>query len=194
MSYDKAKHLELVQGAITRMASNSFLIKGWTITLVAAIFALAAKDASLRFVLVALVPTIFFWGLDAYYLGLEGRFRSLYEVLRAYTPEGIPPSEAWRMKPDPLSVGEWRKMLVRPVILGFYGPLLATVVIVLAWLSAAPLPDRARETSGDRTPTPAAVHPAVPAAPAVTDSGSGAQTSAGRAQRPHSVPSDTVRR
>ena len=41
---DKRKHLELVQGVINRMAGNSFMLKGWAVTLVAGIFALAGKD------------------------------------------------------------------------------------------------------------------------------------------------------
>ena len=39
----KLKHLEFVQNVITRMNTNSFLIKGWSVTLVAAIFALSAE-------------------------------------------------------------------------------------------------------------------------------------------------------
>ncbi len=34
------KHLEFLQAVITRMAGNSFLIKGWSVTLVAALLAL----------------------------------------------------------------------------------------------------------------------------------------------------------
>ncbi len=42
----KIKHLEFIQIVISRMNSNSFLIKGWTITLMSALFALAAKDTN----------------------------------------------------------------------------------------------------------------------------------------------------
>jgi hypothetical protein len=60
-------HLGFIQAIITRMATNSFLLKGWSVTLLAAIFALAAKDASPRFLLIAFYPTMLFWGLDAYF-------------------------------------------------------------------------------------------------------------------------------
>ena len=43
---NKHKHLEFVQAAVNRMAGNLFLLKGWSITLIAALFALAAKDAN----------------------------------------------------------------------------------------------------------------------------------------------------
>jgi hypothetical protein len=52
----KIAHLGFIQGVITRMGSNSFLLKGWSITLVAAIFALSAKDADQKFVLLAYFP------------------------------------------------------------------------------------------------------------------------------------------
>lgn len=79
---DKRKHLELVQGVINRMASNSFMLKGWAVTLVAGIFALAGKDTDKLYFLVAYVPIIIFWGLDAYYLLQERLYRLLYDKVR----------------------------------------------------------------------------------------------------------------
>lgn len=48
MNEKKLKHLEFLQNVITRMNSNSFMIKGWAITLVSALFVLAAKDANVK--------------------------------------------------------------------------------------------------------------------------------------------------
>jgi hypothetical protein len=59
---DQAKHLELVQGIVTRMARNSFLLKGWTVTLVAAIFALTAKDSNINYSALAFLPALTLWG------------------------------------------------------------------------------------------------------------------------------------
>jgi hypothetical protein len=75
----KIAHLGFIQGVINRMGSNSFLLKGWSITLVAAVFALSSKDADQRFVLLAYFPVIVFWVLDAYFLHQEKLFRKLYE-------------------------------------------------------------------------------------------------------------------
>jgi len=72
-------HLGFIQGVITRMGSNSFLLKGWSVTLVTAIFALSAKDADHRFVLLAYFPVIIFWVLDGVFLHQEKLFRKLYE-------------------------------------------------------------------------------------------------------------------
>lgn len=78
----KLKHLELVQGVISRMANNSFMLKGWAVTLVAGIFVLAGKDTDKLYFLVAYIPVIVFWGLDAYYLLQERLYRSLYDKVR----------------------------------------------------------------------------------------------------------------
>ncbi|MDO5041585.1 MAG: hypothetical protein ACLTST_03700 [Lachnospiraceae bacterium] len=85
----KLKHLELVQGVINRMASNSFMLKGWAVTLVAGIFALAGKDTDKLYFLVSYVPVIVFWGLDAYYLLQERLYRSLYDRVRKTEEENI---------------------------------------------------------------------------------------------------------
>lgn len=37
------KEIDLIQGVINRMAQNSFLLKGWTITIIVAVLALT-KD------------------------------------------------------------------------------------------------------------------------------------------------------
>ena len=62
---NKRKHLELIQNVISRMAKNSFMLKGWAVTLVAGIFALSGKDTNKLYFLVAYIPVIVFWGLDA---------------------------------------------------------------------------------------------------------------------------------
>lgn len=72
-------HLGFIQGIITRMGGNSFLLKGWSVTLVAALFALSAKDANNNFVLIAYFPVLVFWFLDAFFLHQEKLFRKLYE-------------------------------------------------------------------------------------------------------------------
>lgn len=78
---NKIKHLELVQGVINRMASNSFMLKGWAVTLISGIFVLAGKDTDKLYFLVAYLPVIVFWGLDSYYLFQERLYRSLYDKI-----------------------------------------------------------------------------------------------------------------
>ena len=78
----KLKYLEFIQNVITRMNTNSFMIKGWMITLVSALFALAAKDANPRFVMITYISIPAFWILDAFYLSVERQYRALYDAAR----------------------------------------------------------------------------------------------------------------
>ena len=75
---EKIKHLEFIQNIITRMNSNSFTIKGWMITIVSALLALYANSSNEMFMFIAIVPTLIFWLLDAFYLTQERIFRCLY--------------------------------------------------------------------------------------------------------------------
>ena len=79
---NKLKHLEMVQSVINRVANNSFMLKGWAVTLVSGIFVLAGKDTDKLYFLVAYIPVIVFWGLDSYYLLQERLYRGLYEKVR----------------------------------------------------------------------------------------------------------------
>ncbi|MDC7286380.1 hypothetical protein NXH76_01060 [Blautia schinkii] len=76
---NKIKLLEMIQNVVARMTSNSFVLKGWAVTLVAGIFALSTKEADKMFILIAYVPIILFWFLDSYYLQLERKYRKLYD-------------------------------------------------------------------------------------------------------------------
>lgn len=85
----KLKHLELIQGVINRMASNSFRLKEWGVVLVSAILILAAREDSGEVALIGLVPVLVFWGLDAYFLRQERLYRALYDHVRMLDPHEI---------------------------------------------------------------------------------------------------------
>lgn len=74
----KIKHLEMILSVIERMGNNSFLIKGWSITLVSAIFVVAIQGKDKAFALWTLFPAFIFWFLDGFYLWQERLLRSLY--------------------------------------------------------------------------------------------------------------------
>lgn len=74
-------YISLLQENINRMASNCTNCKTWLITIVSAFFALQlANDDIKGFLWIALIPTILFLMLDAYYLGQEKRFRDIEAV------------------------------------------------------------------------------------------------------------------
>ncbi len=76
------KHLEMIQGVINRLAGNSFAIKGWAVTLVSALIAIAVDKSDGRFAFAALLPSVIFWILDGYFLWQERLFRSLFDAVR----------------------------------------------------------------------------------------------------------------
>ena len=71
-------HLGILQSVIQRMASNSTSCKTWCITVVSAILVIVADKGKPNFAFIALVPTLLFLALDAYYLALEKAFRASY--------------------------------------------------------------------------------------------------------------------
>ena len=70
----------MIQAVVTRMATNSFMLKGWAVTLMAGTFVLSAKECDAMYFLIAYIPVIFFWFLDSYYLQLERKYRKLYNI------------------------------------------------------------------------------------------------------------------
>lgn len=77
----KEKHLEFLQDVITRHNSNSFMIKGWTITICTAVYTLAGTLNQAFISLIALVPISVFWVLDSFYLSNERCYVSLYNAV-----------------------------------------------------------------------------------------------------------------
>jgi len=70
------KHLEILQGIITRMAGNSAACKTWALTIITGILALSI-DKNCIPIWVSLIPAIMFFALDSFYLGLERHFIGL---------------------------------------------------------------------------------------------------------------------
>ncbi|GGS07851.1 hypothetical protein GCM10010269_53630 [Streptomyces humidus] len=128
----RAKHLEFLQSTIARLSTNSFLIKGWTMTLTGALGAVVTQLPKRSVATAALLLTMGFWLLDSYYLRQERMFRSLYEKA-AEDPSGIP---LFTLDADRYSepVGCLAVFLSSTMLL-FYGSLLlldVTGLVVLA--------------------------------------------------------------
>ena len=126
---NKRKHLEFIQNVITRMNSNSFLLKGWTITLVSALFALAAKDANLKFVMISYIAIPIFWILDGFFIAVERRYRSLYSEFALKEENVID----FSMDASKFSKGDgsWISGIFSKTLLPFYGISVLTTLIVM---------------------------------------------------------------
>ena len=126
---DKRKHLEFLQGVINRMASNSFLFKGWSITIIAGISAFAAKDSNPALMTIPIVSTLLFWAVDAYYLMLERAFRNHYKIVAKQDPSKID----FNMKPasNDIKPTMWISTMKRPVLIMFYGVVLIMLLVLV---------------------------------------------------------------
>jgi hypothetical protein len=64
------KHLEITQGIINRLGSNSFLLKSWSMTIIVAAMVLMARYSIQHpfIILVLILPVFGFWILDGYFL------------------------------------------------------------------------------------------------------------------------------
>ena len=122
----KLKHLDFIQAAITRMSTNSFLFKGWSITIAAGLAAFAAVESRTGLLVLALVSTLLFWGLDGYYLWLERGFVNLHTVVAAKHEDDID----FSMKIDKTNAtSKWLKTCWRPHLWLFYGAIIVIDVV-----------------------------------------------------------------
>lgn len=121
----------MIQGVINRMASNQFLFKGWSITLIAAIATFSANGSSPALMAIPIVATLLFWFVDAYYLMLERAFRRLYTDVCKKDEDTIDFNMSIASKG--IEFSDWFKTLWRPILVMFYGiTLVALTVLVLA--------------------------------------------------------------
>ena len=126
----KLKHLEFIQGAINRLAYNSFQMKGWSVVLVAAILVLLAREGVLDAAPIALGPVLVFWGLDGYFLWQERLFRALYDHVRVLEEAEIDFSmDVSALKKDRSRT--WLSATFSRTLFVFYGALALAVVFTI---------------------------------------------------------------
>lgn len=125
----KLAHLRMLQGIVNRLSQNSFLLKGWSVVLVSALFALAASDTNLQFILLAYFPVFAFWILDGYFLWQERLFRALYDHVRSLQEDEID----FSMDTSDLKeiVPSWSAAIFSITLRIFHGTVLGSVVIVM---------------------------------------------------------------
>ena len=124
MADDKLKYLEFLQLTIARMATNSFVIKGWSVALGAAVLGFSVKDGNWRLALIATGPAACFCLLDAYYLGLEKLFRGLWD--RAVAGQ----EATFNMNPGVLTAGAFWAAVRRPTVCLVHVPVIVAAILV----------------------------------------------------------------
>jgi len=111
------------------MAGNSFSLKNWTVVLVSALFALAARYPDNNFISIAFLPVASFWLLDGYFLRQERLYRKLYDSVRKLAEENI--DFSMNTSDFIMDVDSWLCVCLSNTLLIFYGFIVLTIVIVI---------------------------------------------------------------
>jgi len=123
------KEIDIIQDIIKRMAFNSFMIKGWTITLV--VVTLLLKGTEKSQVWIAFIPLVVFWFLDAYFLRQERMYRILYDWVinnRLKTEEHLFDMKTRRFENEVQSIPR----IMFSITLGWFYGSIAILVIIYA--------------------------------------------------------------
>lgn len=125
----KVLHLQMIQAVVNRHSTNSFLLKGWSVVLVSALFALAAANAKAPFVFIAYFPAGAFWVLDGFFLRQERIYRALYDHVRQVNDDEID----FSMDPSRVekSVLSWFDAAMSKTLLIFHATVLCSIVFVM---------------------------------------------------------------
>jgi len=130
MSEDKKlKHLELIQGVITRMGGNLFTLRGWMITLIVGLSALFLEFGRDELQIILILVILIFWIHDAYFLSLERGYRHLYNKVRMLPEDKIDFSMDTREFDSLKNTSVWYCM-VSKTLAYFYIPTLILVAII----------------------------------------------------------------
>jgi hypothetical protein len=137
----RLRHLTDIQVAIERLSQHSFVIRGWSLTLVSLVLAFLSRQGphSAALAALALVPALVFWGLDAYYLRRERLFRQLYVAAARRLLEGPNGPD---VKPFDMDVDKYRELTPRFVETLFVGHVIAvpaTLIVLTVALTLASL-------------------------------------------------------
>ena len=122
-------HLSMIQGVINRMASNSFALKALTVTIAAAVIALAGTQQSAPLILpiAGLLPVVLFWLADSQYLQLERLYRALYDDVRK---DGQVEAFSMDCGPYKAEVASVLRLAVSWSLVWFYTAIVLVLVVV----------------------------------------------------------------
>ena len=128
MSDDRRKYLEMIQTVVARLASNSFVLKGWSVTLATALLGFAGRQQDAQLARITLLPALAFWALDAFYLAQERQYRELFALAR----DGS--SDTFTFDVPDLKFAEWRAAALHVTTLGLHGLIVALAIYLsFAW-------------------------------------------------------------
>lgn len=123
----RIRYLEAIQRVIDRLSNTSFILKGWAVSLVAGLMALAANGSNGDYVLIAYIPIAVFWFLDAYFLMMERQYRDLFRKNMDLSQE----LQYFTISRKKGNIGLYGAALFSPTMLLTYIPLIAATLYVM---------------------------------------------------------------
>ena len=126
------KEIDLIQGCINRMAQNSFMLKGWALTVFAGVTAFMRGENlenNLILLCTVIIPFFCFWLLDAFFLRTERIYCSMYSDVLEKRRQGDF-SGQFELKPKNESAESLVKIMFSFTLRIFYGiPLLICLLL-----------------------------------------------------------------
>ena len=126
---DDRLYLQFLQNNISRMNTNSTQAKGWFMAIVAALLAIFAETKNCLFLLICIIPVIFFCILDAQYLQQEHKFVGMYNDY-INGKENRPDVYAMSMKSYAKGLKGFFKALFSWSVLPVYGLSLFSIILI----------------------------------------------------------------
>lgn len=122
------EEVKLIQDIIKRMASNSFNVKTWAVTLIVATLLFKGND---KHIFIAFIPLFAFWYLDAYYLRQERLFRELHKWTTIYRIDNE--DKLFDFNPTNFTdkVQSTKRIMWSISILPFYGSIFLMLIVYL---------------------------------------------------------------
>lgn len=127
MDTGRTEHLQMIQGVIDRISQCSFQLKGWAVTLAAALEIFLKGEAASAYLFVPALPVVAFWLLDARFLRQERMFRALYDNVRTKTG---PADFSMETTAFLHAVPSFLATAGSVTSFGFYGPVLIVLAIL----------------------------------------------------------------
>ncbi|MGL5428188.1 MAG: hypothetical protein ACRDAS_09780 [Cetobacterium sp.] len=133
------KEIDIIQNCINRMASNSFLIKGWFITLILGFITFGYEKLNfIVLIIVSLVISLLCWISDTFFLQLERKYRRKYNwvIENRHSNQiffyNLNPNESGMWLPNPSTKIEFWQVFFSKTLIFLYGTVIFLLIVSIA--------------------------------------------------------------
>lgn len=133
------KEIDIIQNCINRMASNSFLIKGWFITLILGFITFGYEKLNfIILIIISLVISVLCWISDTFFLQLERKYRRKYNwVIENRNSNSnflynLNPNESGMWLPNPSTKIEFWDVFFSKTLIFLYGTVIFLLIVSIA--------------------------------------------------------------